>query len=181
MLKIILIAIAVIIVVFVIVVAMRPADFKVERSATIAAPPAVVFEHINDLHKWQKWSPWAKADPEAKTTFEGPPAGVGAMFSWDGKKTGAGKMINIESVPDQLVRYRLEFKKPFEATNTATFSLKPAGPQTFVTWKMTGRNNFFFKVFSVFMDCDKMIGGDFEKGLADLKIIAEAENSQKGK
>jgi Polyketide cyclase / dehydrase and lipid transport len=171
----ILIALAVVILIFVIVVASRPADFSYQRSITIAAAPSAVFPHVNDLHKWQVWSPWAKKDPAAKNVFEGPPAGTGAAMSWAGNNdVGEGKMTVVESKPDELVQFRLDFKKPFEGTNIAEFTFKPQGNQTLVTWSMSGKNTFVFKAVSLFIDCDKMIGGDFEKGLADLKGVVES-------
>lgn len=176
MLRKILIALVLVIVALVIVIAMRPADFRVARSAAIAAPPAVVFNHVNDLHKWEHWSPWAKLDPNVKNTFEGPAAGVGAVFAWSGNsEVGEGRMTIIESRPNELVRYRLDFVKPMESTSTSEFAFKPEGDQTIVTWAMSGTNNFVGKAFSMVVDCDKMIGGYFEKGLATLKSIAEAE------
>lgn len=173
----ILIALAVVILVFVIVVASRPSDFSYQRSITISAAPSTVFPHVNDLHQWQVWSPWAKKDPAAKNNFEGPPAGIGAAMSWAGNNdVGEGKMTVVESKPDELVQFRLDFKKPFEGTNIAEFTFKPEGNQTLVTWSMSGKNTFVFKAISLFMDCDKMIGGEFEKGLADLKNIVESGN-----
>lgn len=175
MFKKILAVLAVIIVVFLIIVAVQPDNFAVARTATIAAPPAVVFAQVNDLQKWQAWSPWAKIDPAMKVTFEGPAAGTGASYTWSGNsQVGEGTMTITESRPDDLVRLRLEFRKPFAATNTAEFNLKPEGGQTVVTWSMAGRNNFVFKAVGLIMNTDKMIGGDFEKGLASLKEIAEA-------
>lgn len=175
MLKKILLSLAAIIVVFLIVVALRPADFRVTRSASITAPPAVVFGNVNDLHKWQEWSPWAKMDPAAKITYDGPMAGKGASFTWAGNnQVGEGTMTVIESRPNEQVQFKLDFKKPFEGTNLADFTFKPEGDQTVVTWSMSGKNNFLFKAVGLFMDCDKMIGGDFEKGLASLKSISEA-------
>src|ERR1041385_2038643 len=168
----ILIALGVLIVVLAIVVAMRPDDFRVSRSATIPAPAAVVFDQVNDLHRFQDWSPWAKIDPNCKVTYDGPPAGAGASFAWAGNKdVGEGRMTVIESRPGELVRFRLEFLKPFKATNTAEFTFKPAGNQTEVTWSMFGKNNFIMKAVGLFMDCDKMVGPDFEKGLANLKTV----------
>ena len=168
----ILIGLGILLVVFIIVVATRPADFRVSRSATIPAPADLVFAQVNDLHKFQDWSPWAKIDPNCKLTFDGPPAGVGASFSWAGNKdVGEGRMTVIESKPDEVVKFRLEFLKPFKATNTAELNFKAAGNQTDVTWSMYGQNNFMMKAFSMFMDCDKMVGPDFEKGLANLKQI----------
>jgi uncharacterized protein YndB with AHSA1/START domain len=173
----ILIALAVVVLIFVIVVASRPAEFRYQRSAVIPGPPAAVFPHVNDLHQWQAWSPWAKKDPNAKNTFEGPPAGVGASMSWAGNNdVGEGTMSVVDSRPNELVRFKLEFRKPFAGTNLAEFEFKPEGNQTLVTWSMTGKNTFFFKAFSLFVDCDKMIGGDFEKGLADLKTIVKTES-----
>jgi uncharacterized protein YndB with AHSA1/START domain len=172
-----LIGVAVIVIVFLAVVALRPSDFRVTRTANISAPAPVVFAHVNDLHKWQEWSPWAKLDPAAKGTFEGPPAGTGAVFAWAGNnKVGEGRMTITESHPSDLVRFRLEFQKPFTATNTAEFTFKPEGNQTAVTWSMAGKNNFVFKAVGLFMNCDKMMGGQFEKGLTDLKSLAEAAN-----
>ncbi len=171
----ILIALAVLVVVFIIIVAMRSADFLVSRSATIPARAAVVFEHVNDLHKFQDWSPWAKIDPQCKVTYDGPPAGTGASFAWAGnREVGEGRMTILESRPGELVRFRLEFLKPFKATNTAEFDFKPAGNQTEVTWSMYGQNNFMMKAFSLFMDGDKMVGPDFEKGLANLKTAVSS-------
>lgn len=170
----ILIGFAVVILIFVIVVASRPAEFSYQRSTTISAPPSAIFPHLNDLHKWQAWSPWAKKDPNAKETFDGPPTGLGSSMSWAGNNdVGEGKMTIVDSKPDESVQYRLDFIKPFAGTNLAEFTFKPEGGNTLVTWTMTGKNTFFFKAFSLFVDCDKMIGSDFEKGLADLKTLVE--------
>src|SRR4051812_8307533 len=175
MLKTILIIAAVLVAGFVIVVLTRPDDFRLSRSTTISAPPAAVFAQVNDFHKWEAWSPWAKMDPNATNTFEGPEAGVGAKFSWAGNnKVGVGSMTITESRPDDLVRLRLEFLKPFKATNTTEFTMQPSENQTVVTWTMTGKNNFMAKAVNLFMDCEKMVGPDFEKGLANLKALAEA-------
>jgi len=175
MLKKILIAVVLIIVVFVIVVATRRADFLVTRSTTIAAPSDLVFAQVNDLHKWDAWSPWAKLDPAMKQTHEGAPAGMGAIYSWTGNKdVGAGRMTITESRPSELIRIKLEFLKPFAAVNTTEFAFKSDGNQTAVTWNMTGTNNFIAKAFCMFMNMDKMVGGDFEKGLTQLKSVAEA-------
>jgi len=175
MLKIVLITLAVIVVVFVIVVALQPATFMVTRSITMAAPPAIVFEQVNDLRKWDAWSPWARLDPNAKNTFEGPPAGTGAVCAWSGNnQVGMGRMTITESRTNELVRFRLEFVKPMAGTSDAEFTFKTQGGQTAVTWTMTGKNNFIAKAMCLFMSMDKMAGGQFEKGLANLKNIAEA-------
>ena len=175
MFNIILIAIAVIVVVFVVVVSMRPADFSVTRSGNIPGLPAIVFAQVNELRKWEAWNPWGKIDPAMKSTYEGPPAGIGAINRWAGNnKVGEGSMTITESRPNELVRFRLEFLKPFKGTSTAEFTFKPEGSQTVVTWSMSGKNNFMAKAVGLFMDCDKMIGSQFERGLADLKSVAEA-------
>jgi hypothetical protein len=171
----ILIGLAVIVVVFIILVATRTADFRVMRTAVISAPAAVVFAQVNDLHKWEAWNPWLKLDPARKMTYEGPPAGVGAGYTWAGNnKIGEGHMVITESRPNELIRLNLEFLKPFKANNTAEFTFKPEGNQTAVAWNMFGKKNFMFKAMGLFMDTDKMVGGDFERGLATLKSVAEA-------
>jgi uncharacterized protein YndB with AHSA1/START domain len=171
----ILIGLAVIIVLFVVVVSMRPADFKVTRSATIDAPPEVVFTQVNDLHNWEAWSPWAKLDPNAKNTYEGPPAGQGAAFAWDGNNNvGAGRMTITESRPGELVRFKLDFERPMKGTNIAEFIFKPSGNQTVVSWTMTGKYSFMGKAFDLVMNCEKMVGGQFDQGLAQMKTLAEA-------
>jgi uncharacterized protein YndB with AHSA1/START domain len=173
----ILVAIAVLLVVFVIVVAMQAPTFRVARSSTIAAPPEAVFAEVNDLRRWEAWNPWGKLDPAMTLTYDGPAAGEGASYAWAGNnKVGQGRMTITDSRPGERVRTRLEFIKPFAATNTAEFEFKPAGAgdATDVTWSMTGERNFMFKLMGLFMSMDKMIGRDFEKGLADLKAVAEA-------
>ena len=166
---------AAIVVVFVIVVATRPADFRLSRSITIAAPAANVFPHVNELKKWQPWSPWMKLDPNARSNFEGPEAGKGSAMSWAGNnQVGEGKMTITESKPNELVHFRLDFYKPMAGTSEAEFTFKPEGNGTTVTWSMWGKNNFIAKAMCMFMDMDKMVGGEFEKGLASLKSVAEA-------
>ncbi len=179
MIKKILIGLAVILVILVLVIALQPATYQVERSANIAAPAAVVFAQVNDFHKWNAWSPWAKIDPAMKQTFAGAPAGTGAVYTWAGNKAvGAGRMEITESQPSDLIKIKLEFLEPFAATSTTEFTFTPQGNQTAVKWKMSGENNFMAKAFSLFMNMDKMIGGDFEKGLAQMKAAAEAAAKQ---
>lgn len=157
-------------------VALRPGEFRVVRSATIAAPPADVFAQVNDFHNWEAWSPWAKLDPAAKNSFDGPSSGTGAVFSWDGNKdVGAGRMAITESRPHELVRIKLDFVRPFESTCTTEYTLKPEGNGTAITWSMFGVNDYFSKAFCMFMDMDKMVGKDFEKGLAQMKAVTEAK------
>jgi hypothetical protein len=179
MLKKILIILAVIVLAFVGFVAMRPSEFRVTRTAAISAPAAAVFAQVNDFHNWEAWSPWAKLDPAARTSFEGPPAGTGAIFRWAGNhEIGEGSMTITESHPSELSRIKLEFLKPFAATSTAEFTFKPEGDQTVVTWSMTGRNNFIGKALCLFMNMDKMVGGMYEKGLAQIKSLVEAAPGQ---
>ena len=169
----ILLGLGAIVVIFLIVVATRPADFRVERSATLAASPAALFEQVNDHHKFVTWNPFMKLDPNVKNTFSGPPAGVGSVCSWDGNKDiGAGSCTIIESKPGELVRCRMDWKRPMTGTSTVDFTFKPDGDKTMVTWAMYGKNNFMGKAVSLFMNCDKMCGPQFEKGLADLGAVA---------
>jgi hypothetical protein len=157
------------------VVATRPSEFRVVRSTIIAAPAPVIFARVNDFHRWDAWNPWAKVDPAMKQTYEGAPAGVGAVYTWAGnREAGEGRMTIIESRPNDLIRVRLEFLKPFAGTSIATFTFKPEGAGTLVTWSMAGENNFIAKAVHLVMDMDKMIGGNFEKGLAQMKTVAEA-------
>lgn len=172
MLYIVLVAVAVLVIVFVAVVSTRPSHFRVERTGTIMAPASVVFDYVNDLHLWQQWSPWARLDPNAKGTYEGPPSGVGASYAWSGsRKIGEGTMTITESVPGQRVGIRLEFRKPFKGTNQALFDLTPEGEKTLLTWSMIGKSNFVFKAMGLFMDCDKMCGRQFEEGMANLNEV----------
>jgi len=176
MLKKILIAVAVIIVVLVAIVAMQPTSYQVSRTTTIGAPPAEVFALVNDFHKWDHWSPWAKLDPGMKSTFDGAPSGTGAINSWTGNdKVGEGRMTILESKPGELVRIKLEFVKPFASTSTSEFAFVGTANSTVVTWRMMGDNSFVEKGFCLFMGgMDKMIGPDFERGLAKLKTVTEA-------
>lgn len=171
----ILIGLAIIVAIVLVVAAMQPADFRLERSATISAPPATVFARVNDFHQWQAWSPWEKMDPALKRTYDGAPAGTGAVYGWVGNsKVGEGRMTITESRPNELVRIKLEFIKPFAATNDTEFTFKPEGRQTAVTWTMSGKNNYISKIFCLFMNMDKTVGGEFEKGLATLKALSES-------
>jgi hypothetical protein len=175
MLKKVLIALAAVVVVLIAVVAMQPSEFRVARGAVIRAPAPDVFAQVNDFHSWEAWSPWAKLDPAARSSFEGPRAGTGAIFAWAGNdKIGEGRMMVIESRPSELIRIALDFVKPMEGRSIAEFTFKPEGDQTAVTWSMTGHHNFIAKAVCLFMNLDKMIGGDFEKGLANLKSVVEA-------
>jgi uncharacterized protein YndB with AHSA1/START domain len=174
MLRTTLLVLAVIVVVLVVVVALQPSTFRIARSTTIAAPPSAVFAQVNDFRKWEAWNPWGKIDPAMKQSYDGAPSGTGAVYTWTGnKEVGEGRMTIIESRPNELVRVKLEFFKPFAATNTAEFTFKPEGDQTVVTWSMFGDNNFMAKAAHLFMNMDKMLGDQFEKGLASMKSAVE--------
>jgi hypothetical protein len=176
MLKKIIVALGVILVVLAIIVAMQPAQYHYSRSATMSAPPATVFAQVNDFHNWEAWSPWAKIDPNAKNSFEGPVSGIGAIFRWAGNmEVGEGSMTITDSRPDQFIRIRLDFLKPLPGTSTAEFTFVPDGNQTRVTWSMYGENNFLAKAISLVMNCEEMIGGYYEKGLAQMKSLVEAK------
>jgi hypothetical protein len=174
MLKKIAIGVAALLLVLVTFVAMQPSTFHVERSALIAAPPARAFAQVNDFHAWKAWSPWEGKDPALQRTYSGSPSGVGAMYAWVGnEQVGEGRMTIEESVEASRIGIKLEFLKPFAATNRATYSFTPAPGGTKVTWAMDGTRNFMLKAFGLFMNMDQMIGPDFERGLASMKRIAE--------
>jgi hypothetical protein len=171
----ILIGLGILVVLFIIVVTMQPSTFRVERSITVATPPAAPFAQVNDFQKWSNWSPWEKLDPNMTRTYGETTVGKGATYAWEGnKQVGSGNMTITESRTDEYVAIQLAFLKPFKATNTTEFSFTPAGEGTTVTWVMTGKNNFISKAICLFMDMDKMVGGDFEKGLAGIKAASES-------
>lgn len=156
-------------------VATRPAEFLIRRERTLAAPPELVHAYVNDFHKWAEWSPWEKIDPNMRREYEGAPAGPGAGYHWVGNdEVGEGRMTIVESTPPEKVVIRLEFVKPFPATNTAEFYIDKGGLGTEVTWAMSGRNDFVGKLFDLFMDMDKLVGSDFEKGLEALDAVTTA-------
>jgi Polyketide cyclase / dehydrase and lipid transport len=170
-----LLATAFVALIFFVVIAGRPDEFVVSRTNKISAPPENVFPLVAVIKAWEMWSPWAKLDPNAMNTYEGPASGVGAAMAWEGnKKVGAGRMSISESRASELIRFRLEFFRPFKAINTTEFTFISEGGQTVVTWSMSGKNNFMGKAMGLVINCDKMVGGDFERGLASLKSIAEA-------
>jgi len=166
---------AALVLIFLIVVAAQPSEYRVQRSAVIDAPPEQVFAHVNDFHKWQPWSPWEKLDPDAEAVFEGPDSGEGAVFKWSGNdEVGEGTMTIIDSDPHEKIGIRLEFVRPMEDACHVEFTFQPQGEQTQVTWSMFGENNFVGKAMCLFMDLDKVAGGQFEQGLANLKSVVEA-------
>ena len=175
MLKIILIALPLVIAVLGTIVALQSSEFRVVRSAILSAPAQALFALVNDFHRWEAWSPWEKLDPALERSYDGAPAGVGAVYSWVGNnQVGEGRMTILESHPNDLIRIKLEFLKPFAATHTAEFTFKPEGDRTRVTWNMFGEKNFLSKAIGLFMNMDKMIGDNFEQGLAQLESAAKA-------
>jgi hypothetical protein len=165
---------------FLVVVAIQPSTFRVSRFTNIAAPPDVVFADVNDLHRWEAWSPWAKIDPASRSTYAGAESGEGAIMSWAGSdKVGEGRMTIVESQPNRLIRIRLDFIKPFQATNMAEFTFDPTNDGTSVTWSVSGERNFVFKAMGLLINCNKMMGDQFDKGLVQLKAVAEARLSVK--
>ncbi len=153
----------------------RPGKFRFERTAIVAAPPGRVFALVNDFHHWTTWSPWDKLDPNLQRSYSGASSGAGAGYAWVGnRKTGEGRMTIIECDAPARIDIKLEFIKPFAATNTTIFSFTPVNEGTRVTWAMDGENkSFMTKAFSAFGNMDKFIGRDFEKGLAAMKAEAE--------
>jgi uncharacterized protein YndB with AHSA1/START domain len=167
---------ALIILALIILVSMRPATFHIERSRVIAAPPETLFGLLNDFHRWSAWSPWEKMDPQLQRTYTGAESGAGAVYAWAGnKKVGEGRMTILESRPNDSVKIKLEFLKPFTATNEANFKLSPEAGGTRVTWSMDGQHNFVMKAFGMLMDMDAMIGKDFEKGLENMDAAARGQ------
>jgi len=178
MLKIGLLGLAAILVIAIAVVlilaAMKPDTFQVERSIAIEAPPERIYPLIADFKAWGAWSPWEKKDPALKRSFAGAESGVGARYAWDGNKSvGRGSMEIVEAAAPSRVALKLDFIAPFEAHNDVVFRLQPQGRTTNVVWSMTGPTPFLGKIIHVFMDMDRMVGGDFETGLAAMKATAE--------
>ena len=173
MLKIIGIIVVVLVAGILILAATKPDTFRIERHASIKAPPEKVFAVINDFNRWGAWSPWEKKDPAMKRTF-GATSGKGAVYAWEGNKdVGQGHMEIAESVPSSRVAITLDFVKPFEAHNLVEFTLEPKGDVTDVKWAMRGDTPYFAKIIHVFINMDSMVGKDFEAGLANLKAAAE--------
>ena len=154
--------------------AMRPDNFEVRRSTTIQAPPDKIYPLINEFHQWSVWSPYEKLDPAMKRSYSGAASGRGAVYAWEGNgKAGAGRMEIVEATPPSKVAIQLDFIKPFEGHNIAEFALAPQGGATQVSWSMSGPSPYIAKLMDIFFNMDKMIGQDFEVGLANLKAAAE--------
>jgi len=182
MLKKVLLALAIALMIVGLVIQFQPNSYSVERSISIAAPATAVFPLVNDFHQWGEWSPWEKLDPAMKRTYSGPPSGTGSVYQWSGNsQAGEGRMTIADSQSPSTVGINLEFIKPFPASSVTTFHLQPEGSGTRVNWNMTGASNFMTKAMGLFSSMDKMIGPDFEKGLAQLKARAEASGDSKTK
>lgn len=170
----ILVAIVLIVAVILILAATKPSVFRMQRSTRIAAPPEKIFPLIDDFHNWTQWSPWEKRDPNLKRTYSGTARGVGTIYEWQGnRQVGSGRMEIVESTPNQKVGLKLDFFKPYKAHHITEFALRPDGAGTDVTWSMHGPAPFMSKVMQVFMNLDRMVGKDFESGLANMKAAAE--------
>ena len=174
----IVIAIVILIAAILVLAAMKPDSFRLERRATIQASPDKIFGLLNDFHKWAGWSPWEKLDPAMSRKFGGPESGVGSSYECEGNsKAGKGRMEITESTPSSRILLNLDFIKPFEAHNITEFNLVPNGQGAELTWSMYGPSPFMSKVMTVFASMDKMVGKEFEKGLANLKGIAESTSA----
>ena len=154
----------------------KPDTFQVQRTTSINAPPDKIFPLLNDLHSFPRWSPYEKKDPAMKRTYNGPVSGKGSVYAWDGdKNVGSGSMEITDSSPPSVVKLKLDFTRPFEAHNVVTFTLVPQGTATTVTWAMDGPVPYMAKIMHVFINMDRMVGDDFEVGLANLKTLAESK------
>jgi uncharacterized protein YndB with AHSA1/START domain len=152
---------------------MANATYTVERSATIAAPAQTVFDLVADFHNWRRWSPWEDLDPDLRRTYSGAESGPGAVYEWSGnRKAGQGRMEITDAKAPSHVKIALDFVKPFKSSNTTTLTLTPEGQGTRVLWSMTGPKPLFMRVFGFAFNMDKMVGKDFEKGLARLNSTA---------
>ncbi|MBS1989240.1 MAG: SRPBCC family protein [Cyanobacteria bacterium SZAS LIN-2] len=157
------------------VAAFRPKTFRVERKVAVNASPEKIFPMINDFKRWAEWSPFENIDPTMTKTFSGAESGKGAKYAWEGKgKAGAGSMEIVETTEPNQILINLSFTKPFACTNLAEFTIEPDGESTVVTWAMSGSSPYIARVIGIFCPMDKMVGGDFEKGLSTLKSVAEA-------
>jgi len=173
---IIAVAIAIAIAIVLILAATKPDTFSVRRAAVVKAPPEKIFPLINDFHQWGSWSPWEGKDPAMKRTYSGATSGKGAVYAWEGNKNvGTGRMEILDASSPSKIVIKLDFLKPFEAHNTAEFTMSPQGDAatTNVNWVMHGPAPFMSKVMQVFMNIDRMVGKDFEAGLSNLKRVTE--------
>jgi len=162
-----------------VVIALQPSEFEVKRTLSMPAPPAAVFSEVEDFHKWEHWSPWEGLDPTMKKEYSGPAAGVGASYHWVGNDdVGEGQMTIRRADAPREIEVELVFMKPMTATNPTTFTFEPEGTGTRTTWHMKGTNDFVGKAFCLFMEMDRLVGGDFEKGLAALSVASQTVAAQ---
>ena len=174
MFKMIAIVVVVLIAAILVYAATKPDEFRVQRATSVKAPAEKIFALIDDFHRWDSWSPWEKMDPAMKRTYSGAANGKGAVYAWQGNsKVGEGRMEIADTSPPSKVTIKLDFIKPIEGHNTAEFTLEPRGDSTNVTWSMYGPSPYIAKIMGIFVSMDKMIGKEFETGLANLKTVAE--------
>mgnify|MGYP006323287413 FL=1 len=174
MIKTIATVLALLIAAILIYAATKPDSFRIARSTTIKAPSEKVFALINDYKQWEAWSPWEKIDPALKRTYSGAASGVGAIYEWSGNKDiGQGRMEIVESTPSTKVSLKLDFITPFEAHNMVDFTLAQQGDTTTITQAMYGPSPYLSKLMTIFFSMEKMVGGKYEEGLANIRAIAE--------
>ena len=153
-------------------------EYEVVRSVSIAADPARVHALVDDFHEWAAWSPWEGLDPKLQRTYSGPASGVGARYAWQGNRRAGSGSMEITGSTSRAVDIQLVFLKPFAATNHVWFNLRPTeverAPGTAVEWRMRGEQKGVWGVVGRLLPMDRLIGKDFEKGLARLKAVAEA-------
>ncbi|MEQ1877919.1 MAG: SRPBCC family protein [Bdellovibrionia bacterium] len=159
---------------FLVYVGFQPADYTIKRETTINAPAEKIFPYLNNQKLAEQWGPWLEVDPQAKMNYSGPDEGVGAQASWNSSgQLGSGSATIVDSVPNEKVGIKLAYTKPMDMEQDSLYLISSAGAQTIVTWQVTGKNSFLGRAMGVFMDMDKMVGGMFEKGLSNLKTLAE--------
>jgi hypothetical protein len=179
-LTLVLLGVLVLVAAFLAYVAAKPGEFRIERSERIRGSADAVFARVDDLREFNSWNPFAAADPGANIVYPGKTRGAGAVYEWDSQgKSGKGRMTVVESQAARKVVMRLEFLRPIVATNTAVFAISSEGPVTNITWSMTGCSSFLHKLFGTIFSMDKMVGGEFAKGLASLKKLVEAEPTER--
>jgi hypothetical protein len=174
MIKKILMGLAVIVAAILVIAAVQSPEMKVSREIEIATTPEALFPYINNSKNSYEWMPWSESDPTVEMKYSGPDAGVGAASSWKGKEMGVGTAEVVESIPNQVVKTKLTYTEPFAMSQMAEVSLTPSFSGTLVKWSVSGQRPYFFRLIGMFVSSDKMIGGEFEKGLKKLKMLAES-------
>ncbi len=174
MIKKILLGLGFIVAAILIAAAFQSPEMNVSREIEISATPETLFPYINNSKKSYEWMPWSESDPTVEMKYSGPDAGVGAFSSWKGKQMGVGTAEVVESITNQVVKTKLTYTEPFAMSQMAEVSLTPKPGGTLVKWSVSGHSNYFFRLIGIFVSCDKMIGGEFEKGLKKLKLLTES-------